>query len=68
MPEDGKRRNTMNKYLMIFLTMAFLTGCQDRYRYPCQDPKNFNNPECSFEVCQVSHECPNYKKGEHDGK
>lgn len=58
----------MNKYLVILVTMILLTGCQDRYRYPCQDPANFSKPECSVEVCKASHECPNFQEGEHDGK
>jgi PBP1b-binding outer membrane lipoprotein LpoB len=48
----------MNKYIMIFLTMLFLTGCEERYRYPCQDPKNSEKAECSIQSCQLTRTCP----------
>jgi len=31
------------RYLLILLLLA---GCEDRFRYPCQDNKNWNKPEC----------------------
>ena len=47
---------------ILFCIMGSLMGCSDRYRYPCQDPKNKNNPECSKEYCELSRECPNFRK------
>jgi hypothetical protein len=64
---DGKKEKTMYKYILLAGMVIFMTGCQDRYRYPCQDPKNINLPECSVEVCNTTHECPT-EKGENDGK
>lgn len=51
----------MNKYVIV-LTALLLVGCQDRYRYPCQDPNNMNSPECAAEVCKLTKECPEYGK------
>lgn len=48
----------MNKYMLIAFLSIFLTACQDRYRYPCQDPKNINSPECSVQNCEITKECP----------
>jgi hypothetical protein len=30
-------------------TLVALTGCADRFRYPCQDPANTNKTECQCE-------------------
>lgn len=34
-----------------------LLGCQYKYRYPCQDPKNWDKTECNNEVCEVEKSC-----------
>lgn len=47
----------MHKYL-ILATLIFIAGCQDRYRYPCQDPANKDKPECSEQICIQTKECP----------
>ena len=44
------------KYLVIVM-MIVLTGCEDRYRYPCQDPKNWDSPECNPPICTASGTC-----------
>lgn len=45
--------------LLLALT-AFLTGCgyQGHYRYPCQDPANWENEECKPPLCTVAGACP----------
>jgi hypothetical protein len=38
-----------------------LTGCSlgdGRYRYPCQDPANWETAECKPPVCEVNGYCP----------
>ena len=37
----------MNVYEIWILSVLLvaLTGCDDRYRYPCQDPLNWSNAE-----------------------
>jgi len=50
----------MNK-LMVFVLMgiAFITtGCDDRFRYPCQDPKNWEKDECKPPICTATVTCP----------
>jgi hypothetical protein len=48
----------MHKYILILVSLFALVGCQDRYRYPCQDPENHGKPECSKEICNETKECP----------
>lgn len=44
---------------LIFVLML-LAGCQDQYRYPCQDPNNFSNAECQRPKCLFTQTCPDY--------
>ena len=48
----------MTKSLILLLTILCLTGCEDRYRYPCQDPQNWVKPECKPPVCTATGTCP----------
>jgi hypothetical protein len=45
------------KYLLLLLLLA---GCEDRYRYTCQNPDNFYKPECQKPRCLFSQMCPEY--------
>lgn len=47
------------KYLLVALLVG-LAGCQDHYRYPCQNPDNFVKPECQKPKCQFTQMCPEY--------
>lgn len=38
--------------------VAALAGCQERYRYPCQDPKNWEKEECKRPLCAATQSCP----------
>lgn len=40
------------------LTITLLAGCQDRYRYPCQDPAMWDKPVCKKPICSSSYTCP----------
>ncbi len=42
---------------IILLTAVLLTGCEDTYRYPCQDPENKDKAECSRPQCEVDGFC-----------
>jgi hypothetical protein len=42
---------------VLFLTALLLVGCEDTYRYPCQDPANWKNPECNKPACEVDGFC-----------
>ena len=47
----------MKKYLLIFVVTGFLYGCEETYRYPCQDPKNRGTEECKPENCSITRTC-----------
>ena len=47
------------KYVIV-LVAALLVGCQDHYRYPCQNPDNFGKPECQKPKCLFTQMCPEY--------
>jgi hypothetical protein len=50
----------MNIYCIwgLSVLLVLLTGCDDRYRYSCQDPKNWANTECKPPICTSSGTCP----------
>lgn len=49
----------MNK-LLVLSSIFLLTACGQYYRYPCQDPSNWNNNECKKPLCEVNRDCPEY--------
>ncbi len=53
----------MNQYVKIAiaavaLSAVYMTGCEQRYRYPCQNPENWKAAECQKPLCEVHRECP----------
>lgn len=57
------------RYALVVLCLpVFLaSGCQERYRYPCQDPANWGNAECKLPVCDITRTCPEHIfKGQRD--
>jgi len=50
----------MLKKIMAVSILAILfvmSGCEDRYRYACQDPENWKNAECNRPQCVASGSC-----------
>ena len=47
------------KYALI-IVLALLAGCEEKYRYPCQNPDNFQKPECQKPKCLFTQMCPEY--------
>ena len=45
------------KALAFIAVALLLVGCEDTYRYPCQDPANWKNPECNRPECEVDGFC-----------
>ena len=45
------------KAVFLILTALLLIGCEDTYRYPCQDPANKDNPECNRPLCEADGFC-----------
>jgi len=48
------------KYILILLCLPIViaAGCQERYRYPCQDVNNWDKPMCQKPLCEVHRQCP----------
>jgi hypothetical protein len=47
----------MKKLVFLLALSCTLVGCSDHYRYPCQDPDNFDKKECQHPVCEVDGMC-----------
>ena len=59
----------MMKWLVILIMLpvglAFFGG--DKFRYPCQDPANWDKDICKFPQCDVTRTCPEHVfKGQRD--
>lgn len=51
--------------LLLPLVLAYFSG--DRFRYPCQDPSNWDKDICKMPICDVRRECPEHIfKGQRD--
>ena len=49
----------MKKTWFVWLMpIIVLTGCSERYRYPCQDPENWNEKICQKPFCSANGTCP----------
>jgi hypothetical protein len=48
------------KLIALIVAMLALVGCEDRYRYPCQNPDNFHKPDCQKPKCLFTQQCPEY--------
>lgn len=48
---------------MLALSLLLVTGCSDHYRYPCQDPANWNSEECQRPQCEAEGICPDQLLG-----
>ena len=46
--------------ILLCLSIMVLAGCEDRYRYVCQNPNNFELKECQKPQCQFTQTCPEY--------
>jgi hypothetical protein len=57
------------KYILILLVLPLgLAMCSgDRFRYPCQDPANWDKDFCKPPICDVTRTCPEHIfKGQRD--
>ena len=46
--------------LILILILSSLAGCDDRYRYHCQNPKHFAEKRCQRPDCLFTQDCPDY--------
>lgn len=42
--------------VIVFL----LVGCEDAYRFPCQDPSNWQSEACHPPACEADGTCTKY--------
>ena len=55
------------KISALIISSALLVGCGQQYRYPCQNPDNWDKLECKPPVCEVNQNCPHHIfKGDED--
>jgi hypothetical protein len=50
-----------NVKLLIMLALApmlMAAGCEQRYRYACQNPENWAEEYCQRPLCEVNRDCP----------
>ena len=45
------------RYLSL-LALFFLVSCGENYRYPCQDPDNWETKQCKKPWCSANGTCP----------
>ena len=60
------RLTILGTIAVVFLSafaVSNLGGCQARYRYPCQDPVNWNKVECNNDACRAEGDCTNHVLG-----
>ena len=44
--------------IVCLMVLVMLSACEDRFRYPCQDPQNWQNTECKPPICTATGTCP----------
>ena len=48
----------MKKFLFVLPVLFLTLGCSERYRYPCQNPENWDNKYCKKPFCSANGTCP----------
>jgi hypothetical protein len=59
----------LGRYLLLLLFFPLALGfcSNERFRYPCQDPDNWDKPICKMPACDVTRTCPEHIfKGQRD--
>lgn len=46
------------KTILTIIFAMMLVGCDERYRYPCQDPHNWDKELCKKPFCSGNGTCP----------
>ena len=53
--------------LLVLLPLVLAIAGGDRFRYPCQDPENWDKAICQKPACDVTRTCPEHVfKGQRD--
>lgn len=50
----------VTRLVFVLLVVFMLFGCEDRYRYFCQNPDNFAHESCQKPRCLFTQTCPEY--------
>jgi hypothetical protein len=63
--------NDRKLFIILLVLLALPVGLaffgNDRFRYPCQDPANWDKDMCKFPQCDVTRTCPEHVfKGQRD--
>jgi hypothetical protein len=62
---DKKLLSLLAVLLIIPIAFAFLS--KESFRYPCQDPENWDKQICKLPTCDVTRTCPEHIfKGQRD--
>ena len=62
---DKKLAKFLIILLLLPLTLAYFS--EESFRYPCQDPANWDKDMCKLPYCDVTRTCPQHIfKGQHD--
>ena len=56
MKNDKKLVRWLGVLIVLPLALAIFGG--DRFRYPCQDPANWDKEVCKMPLCDVTRTCP----------
>lgn len=65
MNRDVKLFRWLGVFLLIPIALAIFGG--DRFRYPCQNPENWDKEICKLPTCDVTRTCPQHIfKGQRD--
>jgi hypothetical protein len=65
MNTDLKLFKWLGVLVLLPVALAFFGG--DRFRYPCQNPENWDTPQCKRPICDVTRTCPDHVfKGQRD--
>lgn len=63
---DHRLVRYMSILVLLPLALAYCSG--DRFRYPCQDPANWEKDICKLPLCDVTRTCPELIFKGHDPK
>lgn len=44
--------------IILFIPLTLAVFATERFRYPCQDSKNWDKPYCQKPQCEVTRTCP----------
>jgi hypothetical protein len=62
---DRKLFRWLSLLILLPIILTFFGG--DRFRYPCQDPNNWDKQICKLPTCDVTRTCPQHIfKGQRD--